>query len=184
MGVPRSGTRCSPRDRISRWSSCPWPPTPRRWRARSSARGCRPSSRRRSAPAGGPRASRTCPRASGPEGSTEPAAADPRVGRTRAGPGPGAGARCDRRGAAREPRAAARVDRGFRILGGLAFGVVLGTVYVLIAATTGASLAFLIARYAARVAVERWMAPYPALGRIDRAVARHGFRIVMITRLI
>ena len=70
------------------------------------------------------------------------------------------------------------------ILGGLAFGVVLGTVYVLIAATTGASLAFLIARYAARVAVERWMAPYPALGRIDRAVARHGFRIVMITRLI
>ena len=70
------------------------------------------------------------------------------------------------------------------ILGGLAFGVVLGTVYVLIAATTGACFAFLIARYAARAAVERWMAPYPALGRIDRAVARHGFRIVMITRLI
>ncbi|HKW94734.1 MAG TPA: TVP38/TMEM64 family protein, partial [Methylomirabilota bacterium] len=70
------------------------------------------------------------------------------------------------------------------ILGGLAFGVVLGSVYVLIAATTGACLAFLIARYAARAAVERWMAPYAALGRIDRAVARHGFRIVMITRLI
>ncbi len=70
------------------------------------------------------------------------------------------------------------------ILGGLAFGVALGTVYVSIAATTGACLSFLIARCAARAAVERWMASYPALGRIDRAVARHGFRIVMITRLI
>jgi uncharacterized membrane protein YdjX (TVP38/TMEM64 family) len=70
------------------------------------------------------------------------------------------------------------------ILGGLAFGPVWGTVYSSIASTVGACLAFLIARYAARGAVERWMAPYPALARIDRAVARHGFRIVMITRLV
>src|SRR5260370_20215116 len=28
------------------------------------------------------------------------------------------------------------------------------------------------------------MAPHPALGRMDRAVARHGWRIVMITRLV
>lgn len=70
------------------------------------------------------------------------------------------------------------------ILGGLVFGPVGGTVYASIAATTGATLAFLIARYAARDAVERWMAPYPALGRMDRAVARHGWRIVMITRLV
>ncbi|MEX2223095.1 MAG: TVP38/TMEM64 family protein [Candidatus Rokuibacteriota bacterium] len=70
------------------------------------------------------------------------------------------------------------------ILGGLAFGTAWGTVYVAIAATTGACLSFLIARYAARAAVERWMAAYPALARMDRAVARHGFRIVMITRLV
>jgi uncharacterized membrane protein YdjX (TVP38/TMEM64 family) len=70
------------------------------------------------------------------------------------------------------------------ILGGLVFGPVGGTGYASIASTTGAALAFLIARYAARDAVERWMAPYPALGRMDRAVARHGWRIVMITRLV
>jgi uncharacterized membrane protein YdjX (TVP38/TMEM64 family) len=70
------------------------------------------------------------------------------------------------------------------ILGGLAFGAAWGTAYVIVAATTGACLAFLIARYAARAAVARWMAGYPALERMDRAVARHGFRIVMITRLV
>ena len=70
------------------------------------------------------------------------------------------------------------------ILGGLVFGPGWGTVHVSIASTAGACLSFLIARYAARATVERWMAPYPALGRIDRAVARHGFRIVMITRLV
>ncbi|HSB41231.1 MAG TPA: TVP38/TMEM64 family protein [Methylomirabilota bacterium] len=70
------------------------------------------------------------------------------------------------------------------ILGGLAFGPVWGTVYVEIAATAGACLAFLIARYAARAVVEGWMAGHPALSRMDRAVARHGFRIVMITRLV
>ena len=70
------------------------------------------------------------------------------------------------------------------ILAGLAFGTAWGTVYVAIAATTGACLSFLIARYGARAAVARWMAGYPALERMDRAVARHGFRIVMITRLV
>jgi uncharacterized membrane protein YdjX (TVP38/TMEM64 family) len=70
------------------------------------------------------------------------------------------------------------------LLGGLVFGPGWGTVHVSIASTVGACLSFLIARYAARATVERWMAPYPALGRIDRAVARHGFRIVMITRLV
>jgi uncharacterized membrane protein YdjX (TVP38/TMEM64 family) len=70
------------------------------------------------------------------------------------------------------------------ILGGLVFGAVWGAVYVAVAATTGACLSFLVARYAARAAVERWLAGYPALARMDRAVARHGFRIVMITRLV
>lgn len=70
------------------------------------------------------------------------------------------------------------------ILGGLVFGPLWGTVYASIASTVGAGLSFLIARYAARGAVARWMAPYPTLSRIDRAVARHGFRIVMITRLV
>ena len=70
------------------------------------------------------------------------------------------------------------------ILGGLVFGPWWGTVYASIASTLGACLSFLVARYVARAAVERWMAPYPALGRLDQAVARHGVRIVMITRLV
>jgi uncharacterized membrane protein YdjX (TVP38/TMEM64 family) len=70
------------------------------------------------------------------------------------------------------------------ILGGLAFGAAWGTLYVAIGATTGACLSFLIARCAARAAGARGMAGYPALQRMDRAVARHGFRIVMITRLV
>jgi hypothetical protein len=69
------------------------------------------------------------------------------------------------------------------VLAGLVFGPLWGTVYTSIASTAGACLAFLLARYAARGVVARWMEPYPALGRIDRAVARHGARIVMITRL-
>jgi uncharacterized membrane protein YdjX (TVP38/TMEM64 family) len=70
------------------------------------------------------------------------------------------------------------------ILAGLVFGPLWGTVYTSIASTAGACLSFLLARYAAREVVARWMEPYPALGRIDRAVARHGARIVMITRLV
>jgi len=43
------------------------------------------------------------------------------------------------------------------VLGGIAFGPVWGTVYVWIAATIGAGLAFLVARHAARGTVERWV---------------------------
>jgi uncharacterized membrane protein YdjX (TVP38/TMEM64 family) len=70
------------------------------------------------------------------------------------------------------------------LLGGLAFGPVLGTVYVSVAATVAAALAFLVARHAARGLVEGWVAGSPRLRAIDRAVAVHGWRILMITRLV
>lgn len=70
------------------------------------------------------------------------------------------------------------------VLGGVLFGPVRGTAYVAVAATLGAALAFLIARYAARGPVERWVARSPRLARIDLAVAEHGWRILMITRLV
>jgi len=70
------------------------------------------------------------------------------------------------------------------LLGGLAFGPVRGTVYVSIAATIGAGLAFLIARYGLRRMVEGWVQSSPRLAGIDAAVARDGWRIVMITRLV
>jgi uncharacterized membrane protein YdjX (TVP38/TMEM64 family) len=70
------------------------------------------------------------------------------------------------------------------LLGGLAFGPVAGAVYAWIAATIGAALAFLVARYGLRGLVEGWVARTPRLARIDEAVARDGWRMVMITRLV
>jgi uncharacterized membrane protein YdjX (TVP38/TMEM64 family) len=70
------------------------------------------------------------------------------------------------------------------LLGGLAFGPLWGTVYVSIASTLAAALAFLVARHLARGMVERWLRESPRLARIDAAVERHGWRILMITRLV
>jgi len=70
------------------------------------------------------------------------------------------------------------------VLGGVAFGPLWGTVYVSIASTIGVAVAFLIARYGARGMVERWLEESPRFAKIDQAVARHGWRIVMITRLV
>ena len=56
--------------------------------------------------------------------------------------------------------------------------------YVSVAATLGAALAFLAARYAVRGLVEGWLARSPRLARLDAAVAQHGWRILMITRLV
>jgi len=70
------------------------------------------------------------------------------------------------------------------VLGGVVFGPVWGTVYAWIAATIGAGLAFLVARYAVRSTVERWVRASPRLIRVDGQVAEHGWRIVMLTRLV
>ena len=69
------------------------------------------------------------------------------------------------------------------LAGGAIFGIALGTVYVLIAATLGASGAFLVARYLARPAVERRIAGNARFAAIDRAVADQGRRIVFLLRL-
>ena len=70
------------------------------------------------------------------------------------------------------------------ILGGVAFGPVWGTVYVSVAATLSAALAFLLARYAVRDLVERWVVQSPRLSQIDAAVEEHGWRILIVTRLV
>lgn len=70
------------------------------------------------------------------------------------------------------------------VLGGVAFGPFWGTVYVSIASTIGVAVAFLIARYGAREMVERWLEESHSFSKIDQAVAEHGWRIVMITRLV
>ncbi|MBE9038954.1 TVP38/TMEM64 family protein [aff. Roholtiella sp. LEGE 12411] len=67
--------------------------------------------------------------------------------------------------------------------GGCLFGVFWGSVYVLIASTIGATLAFLIGRYLSRDWVCRQMEKNPKFKAIDLAVAREGWKIVLLTRL-
>ena len=70
------------------------------------------------------------------------------------------------------------------VLGGVAFGAIWGTLYVWIGATIGLGLAFLVARYAVRSTVERWVKASPRIAKIDAQVAENGWRIVMLTRLV
>lgn len=67
--------------------------------------------------------------------------------------------------------------------GGCLFGVFWGSIYVLIAALLGATLAFLIGRYLSRDWVCRQMKKNPKFKVIDRAVAKQGWKIVLLTRL-
>jgi len=66
---------------------------------------------------------------------------------------------------------------------GSIFGVVWGVVYVFIAATVGASLAFLAARHVVRRAIEQRVAGNARFTAIDEAIARDGRRIVFLLRL-
>jgi uncharacterized membrane protein YdjX (TVP38/TMEM64 family) len=66
---------------------------------------------------------------------------------------------------------------------GLLFGVPLGTVTVSLGSTAGAAAAFLAGRTLLRGFMEAKVARYPKFRAIDLAVERHGFRIVLLTRL-
>lgn len=70
------------------------------------------------------------------------------------------------------------------VLSGIAFGPVWGVVYVWIGATIGVSLAFLVARYAARELVAGWISGNAQFQKIDAKVEQEGWRIVMFTRLM
>ena len=67
--------------------------------------------------------------------------------------------------------------------GGAVFGVARGALAVWIGATLGATAAFIIGRYLARGWVERRIARHPGFGAIDDAVAREGWKIVLLPRL-
>ena len=66
---------------------------------------------------------------------------------------------------------------------GTIFGIVKGTILVFIAATLGATAAFLISRNFARSAIERRLEGDRRFASIDRAVASQGRRIVFLLRL-
>ncbi len=66
---------------------------------------------------------------------------------------------------------------------GAIFGLVPGTIYVFIAATLGASAAFLISRYLARRAIEKRLEGNERFAAVDRAIARQARKIVFLLRL-
>lgn len=66
---------------------------------------------------------------------------------------------------------------------GFVFGVVKGSVIVSIAATLGATCAFLVGRYLARGWVTKMIEGNPKFEAIDEAVAREGWKIVGLVRL-
>jgi uncharacterized membrane protein YdjX (TVP38/TMEM64 family) len=66
---------------------------------------------------------------------------------------------------------------------GFVFGVLLGTVTVSIAATTGAALAFLMARYFARDKIEQKLSSSRRFKQIDRAIGEQGPKLVFLLRL-
>ena len=66
---------------------------------------------------------------------------------------------------------------------GAIFGLVWGTAYVMVGATIGASLAFLVARYIARGTIENRFQGNKRFVAIDRAVERQGLKIVLLLRL-
>jgi uncharacterized membrane protein YdjX (TVP38/TMEM64 family) len=66
---------------------------------------------------------------------------------------------------------------------GVVFGVILGSLYVFIGATLGATAAFLVGRYLARGWVSQKIEDNNKFRAIDEAVATEGFKIVFLTRL-
>jgi len=71
----------------------------------------------------------------------------------------------------------------FSIVAGALFGLWWGTVAVWLGSNLGAAVAFLIARYLARDAVEKKLAGFPKFQAVDRAVAEGGWKIVAMLRL-
>jgi len=66
---------------------------------------------------------------------------------------------------------------------GAVFGVVKGSLIVSVAATLGATAAFLVGRYLARDRVAKMIAGNERFRAIDEAVGREGWKIVGLTRL-
>lgn len=66
---------------------------------------------------------------------------------------------------------------------GAIFGLVGGTIVVVLGATMAATLAFLLARTILRKRVEAMAAKNPKFRAVDRAIAREGPKIVVLVRL-
>ncbi|OZH54462.1 SNARE associated Golgi family protein [Hydrocoleum sp. CS-953] len=67
--------------------------------------------------------------------------------------------------------------------GGVIFGVFRGSIYVFLASTLGATIAFIIGRYISRDWVCQQLSQHPKFKAVDIAVVKEGFKIVFLTRL-
>ncbi len=72
----------------------------------------------------------------------------------------------------------------FTLGAGFMFGVVKGTLFVVLGTTVGASLAFLIARYTFARGFRDYLLSHPKLKTIDSQCVSEGWKIVLATRLI
>lgn len=70
------------------------------------------------------------------------------------------------------------------VVAGALFGSGLGIVVVSVAATLGASLSFLVARYFAREAIARWLSHKETFRKLDKMTEENGAVIVALTRLV
>jgi uncharacterized membrane protein YdjX (TVP38/TMEM64 family) len=66
---------------------------------------------------------------------------------------------------------------------GALFGLWKGTLLVSVASVSGATVAFLIGRYFARDWAEERLQAFPKFDLINRAVAKDGWKVVLLTRL-
>ncbi|MDX2228722.1 MAG: TVP38/TMEM64 family protein [Leptolyngbyaceae cyanobacterium bins.349] len=68
------------------------------------------------------------------------------------------------------------------VVGGAVFGIIWGTVWSLIGSTLGAMGAFALARYLLQRRFAHYFGHHPLLQRLNRAIARYPFTIVLATR--
>lgn len=69
------------------------------------------------------------------------------------------------------------------LAGGATFGLLPGFAAVWLGASLGACLAFLVSRHLARKKVAAWIQGKPSFAVVDKAVAKEGWKIVLLTRL-
>ena len=67
---------------------------------------------------------------------------------------------------------------------GFLFGVLMGSIYIIIATTIGAVLAFILARYLLSNKSREYLRSHPRLRFLDELFAAEGWKIVLLTRLI
>jgi uncharacterized membrane protein YdjX (TVP38/TMEM64 family) len=69
------------------------------------------------------------------------------------------------------------------LAGGLLFGTLIGGTLIVVAATCGATLAFLLARYAGREAIQKFISG-GQLEKFDQLISGSGLSAVLFTRLV